>query len=300
MSEPSRPWRIIVFTDYGGPVMEALRDRIRAKGHELAAVFTSPPYRSRAGARGYLEAVEAAASLGIPVVCSSKRRGWPGLMQAFEPDLAICAMFMWRIPEEAFTLPRLGMVNFHIGQLPEYRGTNSVGWAFRNDEGSLGVTSHWMAEGWDTGPVLARGFIPYDDDEFLPQLFPRVAATFFDVLDETLDAVAAGSPGEPQDESLARDCPIFEPEWRFIDWSNPSRMIHNQVRSWFGNRDQPRGAIGTVNGDSLIIHTTLLEPAASTPAGAEPGTLLSSDAGSIVVQCGDGPLRVIEWESAPE
>jgi methionyl-tRNA formyltransferase len=115
------------------------------------------------------------------------------------------------------------------------------------------------------------------------------------VLDETLDAVAKGDPGEPQDESLARDCPVFEPEWRYIDWSNPSRMIHNQVRSWMGARDIPRGAFATLDGERLVVTRTRLVPEAAN-GGIDPGTVLTRNQDEIVVQCGDGAIRIIAWE----
>jgi methionyl-tRNA formyltransferase len=291
-------WRIVVFTDLAGPVLDQLRDLLREKGHDLVSVFTAPPPKSRPLVKGHLKVVEAAAELRIPTVVSSKRKQWPDLLQAFEPDLAIACMFAWRIPKEVFTLPRLGMFNVHIGQLPQYRGTNSVGWAFRNDEGELGTTAHWMAEDWDAGPVIARGLLPYGDDDDLASLMPGVMQMTFNVIDDALDRVAEGYPGELQDESLARNCPLFEPEWRQIDWNYPARLIHNQVRSWIGGReDQPRGAYGNLNGESTLIYKTRLEPP-NAVTGTVPGQVINRNHDGIVVQCGDGQIRMVEWERA--
>ncbi len=289
-------WRIVVFTDMAGPVLDQLRDLLREKGHDLVGVFTSPPPRSRPLVKGHLKVVEAASELRIPTVMSSKRKDWPALLRTFEPDLAISCMFAWKIPKEVFTLPRLGMFNVHLAQLPQYRGTNGIGWAFRNDEGELGAAAHWMDEDWDTGPVIARGLLPYGDDDDFASLMPGLIQTTFNVIDEALDRVAEGYPGEPQDEALAQNCPLFEPEWRYIDWNNPARSIHNQVRSWIGGReDQPRGAYANLNGESVLIYKTGLEPAGAR-SGESPGVVVTQDDGTFLVQCGEGQLRILEWE----
>ena len=299
MGKEIKGWRIVLFTDMAGPALGQLQELFTEKGHELVGVFTAPPTKARAIVKGHLKVVEAAAELRIPTVVSSKRKQWPELLRTFEPDLAISCMFMWRIPKDVFMLPRLGMFNVHIGPLPEYRGTNAIGWAFRNDERFLGATAHWMAEDWDAGPVIARGFLPYGDDDDLASLMPELMRTTFNVIDEALDRVAQGYPGEPQDETLARNCPIFEPEWRYIDWNNPARVIHNQIRSWIGGReDQPRGAFANLNGEPMTILRTRLDSTSSFD-GAKPGAVIAHTDNEIVVQCGDGPLRIIEWETEP-
>lgn len=46
-----------------------------------------------------------------------------------------------------------GVVNVHPGLLPEYRGCSAVEWAIYNDD-KVGNTAHFMAEGYDTGPII--------------------------------------------------------------------------------------------------------------------------------------------------
>ena len=78
------------------------------------------------------------------------------------------------------------------------------------------------------------------------------------LLRQALERVARGDPGDPQDESQATEAGLFEDAWRIIDWSQPARTIHNQVRSWVGLRDIPPGALGEIDGETLQITKTRL------------------------------------------
>jgi methionyl-tRNA formyltransferase len=156
-----------------------------------------------------------------------------------------------------------------------------------------------MTEGWDAGPILSQRSLPYGDDDTFDDMFPGLIDLVPGTIRDALDAVARGEPGTPQDESLATDAPLFEPEWRFIDWSRPARQIHNQVRSWVGGRGTPKGAFGNVDGRELLILRTRLVSDADA-GNAAPGTVIERDDDSILIQTGDGPLRIVAWQDGNE
>jgi methionyl-tRNA formyltransferase len=232
--------------------------------------------------------------MGIPTIMSGKRNQWASLLHTFAPDLCICVGLVWKIPADVLQVPRLGTINVHLGKLPEYRGPHPVGWAFRNDEGAQCVTVHFMAPEWDAGAVLAEEQIPYDDDSDTDEVMAELIAGAFRTLDLALDRLANGETGEQHDELRSGHAPFFEPEWRQIDWAKPRRFIHNQVRSWSGFRDSPRGAIGSVEGKSHIIFKTRIERD-SREDGSRPGSVLARENDSILIQCADGPLRIMHW-----
>jgi methionyl-tRNA formyltransferase len=299
MGRPETGWRVFLFADYAGSLLPVIRDRLIARGHEITGILTAPPPKSRPNANDFEGVVRAGAEMGIPVIVSGKRKGWAGLLRTFEPDLCICVGLVWKIPADVLAVPRLGTINTHLGALPQYRGPHPVGWVFRNDEGHQGVSIHFMAPEWDAGAVLAQTKVPYDDETDIDDLMTKLIDEAFRMLDLALERLENGESGEEQDESNAGHAPFFEPEWRHVDWAKPRRFIHNQVRSWSGFRDSPRGAIGAVDSESMIVCKTRLVTGIDAD-GASPGAVLSRDDGGIVVQCGDGPLQIIEWESAPQ
>jgi folate-dependent phosphoribosylglycinamide formyltransferase PurN len=57
--------------------------------------------------------------------------------------------------EQLLKVPRLGVINVHLGFLPEIRGMSSPEWSLLKNV-PVGVTIHYLDSGIDTGPVLQR------------------------------------------------------------------------------------------------------------------------------------------------
>jgi methionyl-tRNA formyltransferase len=70
------------------------------------------------------------------------------------------------------TAPSLGILNVHPGLLPEFRGATCVEWAIYLDQ-PVGNTVHFMTEGIDEGPIVAREVCPVSPGE--PYVDVRVA-----------------------------------------------------------------------------------------------------------------------------
>ncbi|MDF3017889.1 MAG: methionyl-tRNA formyltransferase [Thermomicrobiales bacterium] len=291
-------WRIVVFTNIPGGVIYSLVDAVvRPLGHRVVGVVTSPgPKRRRSPA--YLEVV-AAVPPGIDVIVSNHPERWAAMLAPLRPDLIVSGGFPWRIPSEVLALPRLGAINMHPALLPRYRGPAAIEWAPRNGDAELGFTVHRLSPDFDTGPILAQTRIPIADDDDIDSLVARFGPVLPGLLGQALERVARGDPGEVQDEAEATYAGLFDEEWRIIDWSQPARTIHNQVRSWIGVRDIPLGAFGEVDGETLqITKTRLVASESMEQVPALPGTVLRRDGERLVVQCGDGPIEVVRWSPA--
>jgi methionyl-tRNA formyltransferase len=79
------------------------------------------------------------------------------VLRDLQPD--VCVLMMHPIlSKKTFTIPPLGMLVFHPGVTPEYRGPHSAFWATMNNElWGIGWSLLRVDEGIDTGPVLAEG-----------------------------------------------------------------------------------------------------------------------------------------------
>jgi len=79
------------------------------------------------------------------------------LLRRLGPDVCVL-MVNVLLQEKIFTIPRLGMLVFHPGVTPEYRGPHSAFWAASNREfWGIGWSLLRVDKGIDTGPVLAHG-----------------------------------------------------------------------------------------------------------------------------------------------
>ena len=228
----------------------------------------------------------------FPIIPAAGRPRW----RHWQPDLIVSGGFPWRIPAEVLDAARYGGINTHDALLPRHRGPNATGWAFRLDDRETGVTIHRLSPEFDTGAILAQHRVPIEDHDTWETLLPQFVQALPSLLGQAIDRIARGDPGDPQDEALATEAGLFPPDWRPIDWSQPARSIHNQVRSWVGLRDIPAGALGELDGQMMQIVRTRLLPPSANGAGAEmPGTILARSPDHLVVQCGDGPLEILEW-----
>jgi len=286
--------RVVLITDADERVPAVFNQLMRAHGHRLVGVVTGPGPKSRRSTT-YLDIVRNTPP-DIDVIVTTHPERLARMLEPLKPDLIWTLGFLRVLPQDVLDLPRLGTINSHGGVLPKYRGPNPPGWAFRNDEGEIGWTVHRMTAGIDEGPILASGTVSYEDDDDFESLMPQWIGLLPGLIVEALPRIIAGDPGEPQDERLAGYAPLFEDDWREIDWSQPARSIHNQVRSWTGGPRSVGGAFGEIDGTrTLIIKTHLV--ASNTTEGVPPGTLLDRSADRLMVQCGDGPLEILKWES---
>jgi methionyl-tRNA formyltransferase len=257
--------RIVVITQIV-PVAAGYTELARALGHEVPAVIVGRPFHEPADA--FVQA-----SGPADVVFAASKRSIAPLLRAYEADLGLCTGFPWLIPQEAIDVPRFGIVNGHPTLLPKGRGPHPWAWAIRTGETEIGLTYHYMDATFDTGNILAQKVIPIDLEDTEETLVPRFEAAAQELLPEVLAKVEAGDPGVPQAGGEYQSA--FEPEYAVADLSQPAMEVHRQVRAWSFVPERLR--VGPVADGRRLVRTSLTEI-----AGAEP------------LECGDGPLWVLE------
>ena len=268
--------RVVLISEVG-PAVEGLSQLLRASGHEPVALLCV-----RRDTERYTEMTEllAAAPPELDIVMPAARDRIAPLLGLFEPDVALCIGFPWKIPPDALAVPRHGIVNGHPSLLPRYRGPSPVSWAIRNGDPEFGFTFHYMDAELDTGNILGQVRVPLDDEHSWEELTPKLAETVGGMLPAVLARVESGDPGDPQDETQASYLGTFEPEYVRIDWSRAAVEIERQVRAWRFHAAIPRGgALAEVDGELVRV------------------LRVSREAGhGAAVACGDGTLWIVETE----
>ena len=77
------------------------------------------------------------------------------------------------IKKEMIGIPRVGIINFHNGPVPLYRGLNVVSWAIFNGEKSHGVSWHFIDEEIDTGAVIGKVMFNIDETDTAGRLLVK-------------------------------------------------------------------------------------------------------------------------------
>jgi methionyl-tRNA formyltransferase len=279
-------WRIAIISGVL-PIVEPLVPYLRELGHEPVAWLMA---RRKEGETRPLppwgEITDSNAPAGVSLLYAPDKDAVAPLLRGLEPDVVLCAGFSWKLPQEALDVARLGSVNEHPALLPRHRGPIPLAWALREGDGQFGITWHRMDAELDTGPILAQTTIPIEDeDTVITEFGPKLIAASFGLLPEVFERLAAGDPGDPQSEEGASWAAYFGKDYATVDWSQPARKIHDQVRAWhlsFGLTEVP-GPIAELDGERVkLLRTSLTDPGNGVRA----------------VETGDGNLWIVESEPA--
>ncbi len=80
------------------------------------------------------------------------------------PDFIIVVYYDNILKPKLFNLAKRGAINLHLADALKYRGCYPTTMAIMNGEQEYGVTLHYIDEGIDTGPIIARKTFPLSDD----------------------------------------------------------------------------------------------------------------------------------------
>lgn len=276
--------------DFAVPSLKALI----ASGHEVCGVFTQPDKPKSRGMKLQSSPVkEYSLSIGLPVFQPAKMRDGAalGILQELEPELIVVAAYGKILPLEILELPKLGCVNVHSSLLPKYRGAAPINWAILNGEDETGVTIMYMAEGLDTGDILAQRSTPIDINENAAELFSRLSDLGAELLIEVLEQLDQGTAvAVPQDDNLSCYAPMLSKELSPMDWTKTARQLHDQVRGLYP-WPAATAILDTVR--CKIVRTGL----PGEYSGQAPGTVLQADKRGLRISCGDGEiLEILELQ----
>jgi methionyl-tRNA formyltransferase len=95
---------------------------------------------------------------------------------------------------------RLGVLNAHMGLLPDFRGVSVSEWAALHGA-PVGCTVHWIDSGVDTGPILARREVEISACTTVAALFDAVDRAQMALLGEIVDLLVQGKALKPLDIS---------------------------------------------------------------------------------------------------
>lgn len=86
-------------------------------------------------------------------------------------DMLICVRFPYIFPKNI--TDKVKIINLHPGYLPYNKGVNTPSWAIM-DKNVAGVTMHQIDSGIDTGGIIARWIVPYEETDNADQLYKKL------------------------------------------------------------------------------------------------------------------------------
>lgn len=261
---------------------------------EVAAVFSQP---DRPRGRGRIVQAcavkEAADGAGVPTVTPERLRDPEAVetLRHLRPDAIVVNAYAQKVPPEVLSLPPLGCINVHPSLLPRYRGGAPIRWTLFNGEPRTGVTTIFMAEGWDDGDMILQEAIPVGGNETYGELSARLADLGADLLRSTLELLEQGrAPRVPQNHDEATWAPILKREDETLDFSQPSTSLHNRARGL-----SPVPGARTTWGHRIVkVLRTAVSPDAA--AGAPGEIICVPGKKGLFVGTGRGILEITELQ----
>ncbi|MEK4977586.1 MULTISPECIES: methionyl-tRNA formyltransferase [Bacillales] len=265
-----------------------------AEGYTIAAVVTQPDRpQGRKKVLTPTPVKEAALRHGIPVLQPQRLRNPEAVAELaeYKPELIVTAAYGQILPKSVLDMPALGCLNVHGSLLPAYRGGAPIQRSIINGESVTGITLMYMAEGLDTGDMIARTEVPIEDDDTAGTMFEKLSQAGAELLRRELPRLVKGRvEAEPQDDSKATYAPNLTRDDEKIDWSRTSREIYDQIRGLVPYS----GGFTLWNGEVFKVWAAAKPDSAQKPSGdSQPGTVLELHETGIVVKTGDGTLTLL-------
>lgn len=277
------------------PSLEALL----AEGYNVIGVVTQPDRpQGRKKVLTPTPVKEAALKHGLPVLQPQRMRSPEAVEQlaALSPDLIVTAAYGQILPVAVLDLPKFGCLNVHGSLLPKYRGGAPIQRSIINGEKETGITLMYMAEGLDTGDMIAKAVVPIEDEDTSGTMFEKLSVAGAKLLLEQLPLVLNGTAERiPQNDAESTYAPNLTREDERIDWSRSSRDIFNRVRGLVPFS----GAFTMWNGEVFKIWAVAKPSQAELNGSVQaPGTVLDLSSDGIEVQTGDGTVLLTRVQPA--
>jgi|TARA_B110000977_G_scaffold200109_1_gene289500 methionyl-tRNA formyltransferase len=272
--------------------LQALINDVR---HSVVAVYTQPDRPAGRGKKLTSSAVKLVAlehDLPVYQPQSLKAPEAQAVLAELGADIMVVVAYGLILPQAVLDTPRRGCINVHGSILPRWRGAAPIQRAIEAGDAETGVTIMQMDAGLDTGAMLSVARCPILDTDTSGALYDKLAELGAPALLQDLAKLEKGTAvGIAQDNQQSTYASKIDKTEALIDWSQSAVILDRRIRAL----NPFPAAYSLVDGQRLKVWTATLGP---TDHADTPGKIISADANSLVVACGQGSLVLTEIQLA--
>lgn len=210
--------------------------------------------------------------------------------------VAISANWKYTLSKDFLDLFECGVLNFHLGNLPDYKGNATVNWSIINGEKHINGNIHKMDPVLDAGDVVAIESIPIKSDTYIADIIKKAECTVPFLYEDALQKVLA-SPDAYILKGTERGLRCYPrlPEDSQIDWNQHVEDVSRLIRA---SAHPYKGAYSFLGGKKITLWAA--RPFYSVDRFlAVPGHVvaINREEGTVLVACKEGLLEIQEIES---
>ena len=214
-------------------------------------------------------------------------------LRQIRPDYVFTLGWSQIFSPELLAIPSGYIVGSHLAPLPEGRGRAPVPWTILQGISRTAMSLFRMNPGVDSGDILLQKWFDVAPDAYAMDVYLRAAECLRDGYCELYDRLAQGEVISPiaQDPSRASHRAKRVPADGHLDFHRSSEQLYRLIRA--ASRPYP-GAYTYYKGRKVIVWKARLSDLPSYVG--VPGQILHRGSQGLLVQCGDGPLWLSEWQ----
>jgi methionyl-tRNA formyltransferase len=266
-----------------------------SKGFSFKAIVTEEAYEEYDIKHTDFESLAKEAGAAFFMIKSVNNEELIKIVKDNNVRVAISANWKYTIPKSFLDLFECGILNFHLGNLPDYKGNATVNWTIINGESYINGNIHKMDPELDAGDVISRKAIPITSDMYIADVLRQAEADVPALYEEAVKKVLV-QPDVYEVKGTIHGLRCYPrlPEDSQINWNQPAENVGRLVRA--SSHPYP-GAFSFLNGEKIVIRKA--KPVIPEDKFlAIPGHVvaLNKANNSVMVACTEGLLEVQEIE----
>ncbi len=209
------------------------------------------------------------------------------------PDVALVMAYGHILRDDFIAIPRLGTLNLHTSLLPYYRGASPIQTAIASGECETGVTLMRIVRELDAGPVVDAERVTVAPHDTASEVEQKLSTACVPLLARTLPPLAAGTlTFTQQDHATATYCRKLEKPDGALNFAVPATVLAARINGLY---PWP-GCVVEIAGQMVKLGLADVVATARTSPLCPPGNILGHDPEALLVNTGDGVLRLLRLQ----
>jgi len=230
-----------------------------------------------------------AQEMGLAVLSPEKLKDSFDQIAQIPFDVGIVVAYGKIFRPDFIALPKLGLINVHFSLLPHLRGAAPVQQALIQGYTQTGVSTFWINEGMDDGPLFLQKKLDIAPQDNAKTLFEKLTTLGLETLKETILSLEQGKIIRTPQQGTPTLAPMLQKEDALL---RPAQLsaeeLHHRVR---GLACGPKPKVPFLHNGQTEWLQVLQTHLADTDFSQVPGTVLAIERDrGILVKCKKGAL----------